>query len=108
MCDFAKYPELYQKANAVLRNEGINPEVPGYELLKRAIVVYIVEKPENKEQLLKEVKQKMLIPANKDLNLANKGKRGKTEQWMVEAIRSEGVDNPLMDYIKKLAKEIET
>ena len=113
MCDFKKYAQEYVKASEILRREGINPEVPGYEFLKRAIVVYIIEKPEIKEKLLLEVKKGMVIPANKDLDMQDKierkgiEERQQVEQWMIEAAKSVGVDIPLIHYIKKLADEIE-
>lgn len=105
MCKISDYAGLLARANATVRGEKINPEIPGYELLKRAIVVYKVEKGISKEDLLREVTTGLLIPANKDLNLADKGERGETEQWMIEAAKSVGVDIPLMDYIKQLADE---
>lgn len=107
MCKISNYPGLLARANEILRREGINPEMPGCELLKRAIVVYKVGEGVSKEDLLQEVETGILIPANKDLNLESKGGRQQTEQWMVEAAKSVGVDIPLMDYIKQLADETE-
>ena len=50
----------------------------------------------------------MIIPANKDLSFENKKdkNRDEAEQWMIEAIKSAGIDIPLMEYIKQLAEEI--
>ena len=113
MCDFKKYPQEYVKASEILRKEEISQEMPGYEFLKRAIVVYRIEKPETKEKLLLEVKKGMVIPANKDFNMQDKierkgiKEREQVEQWMIEAAKSVGVNIPLMEYIKKLAKKIE-
>lgn len=105
MCKISNYPGLLAKANETLRREEISSEIPGYELLKRAIVVYKVENGISKEDLLQEVKTGILIPANKDLNLENKGEREQTEQWMIEAAKSIGIHIPLMEYIKQLADE---
>lgn len=105
MCRIANYPGLYSKANELLRREGINSEMPGYEFLKRAIVIYKVEGEQPKEEFLAEIKEGILIPANKDLNAQNKKSRDEVEQWMIEAIKSAGIDIPLMEYIKQLAEE---
>lgn len=106
MCKVSNYPGLYIKANAILRNEKISPEMPGYEFLKRAIVIYKVEGEQPKEQFLAEIKEGILIPANRDLNFENKKNREEVEQWMIEAVKSVGIDIPLMEYIKQLAEEI--
>ena len=109
MCKMAEYPKLYTKASEILRREKINTTIPGYEFLKRAIVIYCVEKGPSKEKLIEIIKKEgMVIPINKDLSLKRKGKREEIEQWMIEAIKSAGVNISLMEYIKKLAEEIKT
>ena len=106
MCKISNYPGLYSNANEILRREGISSEMPGYEFLKRAIVIYKVDGEQPKGQFLSEIKEGMLIPANKDMNFANKEDRDDVEQWMIEAAKSVGIDIPLMEYIKQLAEEI--
>lgn len=106
MCKISEYPGLYAKTQEVLRSERISKEIPGYELLRRAIVIYKVEGDMKKEKFLEEVEKGVVIPANKDLNLESKEGRNQTEQWMIEAIKSVGVDISLMEYIKQLANEI--
>lgn len=106
MCKIADYPGLYSKANEILRGEGISSEMPGYEFLKRAIVIYKVDGEQPKEKFFSEIKEGMLIPANRDLSFENKKDRDEVEQWMIEAVKSAGIDVPLMEYIKQLAEEI--
>ena len=108
MCKISSYPGLYSKANEILRGEEISPEMPGYEFLKRAIVIYRVDGEQPKEKFFSEIKEGMIIPANKDLGFENKKdkNRDEAEQWMIEAIKSAGIDIPLMEYIKQLAEEI--
>ena len=102
MCNFSEYPGLYAKANGFLRNEGIKPEMPGYELLKRAIVICNVEGEMPKEKLLEKVKEGMVIPSNRSL----KKERDEAEQWMIEAIKSVGIDIELEEFIKQLSDEL--
>ncbi len=109
MCKISDYPGLYSRANELLRREGMNPQMPGYELLRKAIVI---QKVEGKVSL-EEITRGMVIPYNKDIDL-DKKKRTAEMQWMVEAVRSIGIgdasnENPevtLYGYIKQLAFEI--
>lgn len=109
MCKIADYPELYAKANEILRRDRISPKVAGYELLRRAIVIQSVEGKVS----LEEIEEGQLIPSNKDINLKKK-KRSGTMQWMVEAIKSVGIGEnedaevALIKYIEQRAQELNT
>ena len=109
MCKIADYPELYAKANEILRRDRISPKVAGYELLRRAIVIQSVEGKVS----LEEIEKGQLIPSNKDINLKKK-KRSGTMQWMVEAIKSVGIGEnedaevALIKYIEQRAQELNT
>jgi len=107
MCRIANYPKLYIKANEILRVEGLKPDMPGYELLKRAIVIYKVEGNEDKDKFFEEVQKGIVIPANKYVSLKNKDGRKQVEQLMIEAIKSVGIDISLMEYIEMLAGKFE-
>ena len=106
MCKISDYPGLYSKVNEVLRIENLKEDMPGYEFLRRAVVIYKVDGEMDKDVFLSGIKEGMLIPANKDLNFAKKEDRDEVEQWMIEAVKSAVIDVPLMDYIKQLAAEI--
>lgn len=109
MCKIADYPELYAKANEILRRDRISPKVVGYELLRRAIVIQSVEGKVS----LEEIEKGQLIPSNKDINLKKK-KRSSAMQWMVEAIKSVGIGEnedaevALIKYIEQRAQELNT
>lgn len=109
MCKIADYPELYAKANEILRRDRISPKVVGYELLRKAIVIQSVEGKVS----LEEIEKGQLIPSNKDINLKKK-KRSGTMQWMVEAIKSVGIGEnedaevALIKYIEQRAQELNT
>lgn len=111
MCKIADYPELYAKANEILRRDRISPKVVGYELLRRAIVIQSVEGKVS----LEEIEKGQLIPSNKDINLKKK-KRSSAMQWMIEAIKSAGIGEEqnesvevvLKNYIKQCANELNT
>ena len=105
MCKISDYPELYIRANETLRLEGISPEIPGYELLKRAIVIYKVEGQIEKERFLKEVGKGMVIPYNRDLSLEKRERINEIEQWIIEAIKSVGVNISSMEYVKQLTNQ---
>ena len=105
MCKISDYPELYIRANETLRLEGISPEIPGYELLKRAIVIYKVEGQIEKERFLKEVERGVVIPYNRDLSFEKRERINKVEQWMTEAAKSIGVNIPSMEYVRQLANQ---
>lgn len=100
MCEISKYPNLYFKATGILREEGINPLVPGFELLKRALVIYKIDG--FGPNFLKKVKEGLVVPENE----IKSEKRGPEEQWMVEAIKTQDIDVPLMEYIDNLAKRL--
>lgn len=107
MCKISDYPGLYTKANEILRKEGINASIPGYEFLRRAIVIYKVEKVASIEKLVTELKNEgIVIPANKDLDFNKKSERDEVEQWMIEALKSAGIDTPLIKYIVQIADEL--
>lgn len=103
MCKIAEYPELYNRAEELLREKGLDRVDPGYEFLRKAIVISKVEGEKNtKKQLLKEVSKGMVVPSNKKL----KKSRDRVEQWMIEALKSVSIDIELMDFIKQMAKKI--
>ena len=98
MCKVADYPDLYLKAGGILREEGINPSVPGYEMLRRAVVVYKIEG--GGPNFFQEVKNGLVIPTSKVK------KRSAEQQWMIEALKIKNIDMPLMEYIESLAKKL--
>ena len=102
MCKIAEYPELYNRAEALLREKGLDRVDPGYEFLRKAIVISKVEGEKNtKKQLLKEVSKGMVVPSNKKLQKS----RDRVEQ-MIEALKSVSIDIELMDFIKQMAEKI--
>ena len=57
MCNIRKYPDHYSKADWILRVKHINKETAGYELLRRAIVIWEIEGSEISEKALKGLKE---------------------------------------------------
>ena len=99
MCRMKNYPNLYLKAGGILREEGINPSTPGYEMLRRGIVIYKIEGPV--PNFFEQVKTGMVVPSNEV-----KKQRSPEEQWMIEAMKSRNINVPLMDYIQTLAAKL--
>ena len=99
MCRMKNYPNLYLKAGGILREEGINPSTPGYEMLRRGIVIYKIEGPV--PNFFEQVRNGMVVPSNEV-----KKQRRPEEQWMIEAMKSRNINVPLMDYIQTLAAKL--
>lgn len=108
MCKIADYPGWYSKAKEILRREGIDPTMPGYEFLRRALVIYKVEDKIDKKELFKQIKEGVVVPANKGMQFKEEEakERDEVEQWIIEAIRSAGIDLPILEYIKQLSDEL--
>lgn len=108
MCKIADYPGWYSKAKEVLRREGIDPTMPGYEFLRRALVIYKVERKVDKKELFKQIKEGIVVPANKGIQFEREKvkERDEVEQWMIEAIRSAGIDMSLLEYVRQLSDEM--
>ena len=99
MCKISNYPDLYMKTVGILREEGINPTVPGYELLRKALIIYKINGPG--PNFFEEVRMGRVIPASEV-----KKSRTPEEQWMVEAIKMKNINIPLMEYIKRLSERL--
>ena len=103
MCKMNDNAKYYIEADFLLRTMGIKRNMPGHELLKRAIVNAKVYKNISKEKLFENVTEGVVIPI-KDLP---ETKREPVEQLMVEAIRNEGYDDiSVYEFVKKAATKI--
>ena len=100
MCKIQDYPDWYFRADGILREEGINPLVPGYELLRRAMIIYRVDGPG--PDFLEQVTKGLVLPTN----WFRGQKREPEEQWMVEAMKMQNINTPLMEYIGTLANRL--
>lgn len=103
MCKISDYPALWARVEEELRVEKIRRDIPGYELLKKAIVIYKIDKL-SKSKLIEEVQKISLVPSS-EVNLQKKN-RTNTEQWMIEAIKSIGYEDDLMVFIEDIANRI--
>ena len=97
-----EYPGLYLKAKEAVRLAGINPEMPGYEMLVKAIVIYKVE---GSERLYEKVaEQSSVVPFQRPLG-ENAQKRHPVQQMILEAVKSVGIDfEDVMLLVEELAK----
>ena len=89
MCRMQDYSGLYLKAKEAVRLTGINPEMPGYEMLVKAIVIYKVEGPERIYEKVAE--QSSVVPFQRPLG-ENAQKRHPVQQMILEAVKSVGID----------------
>lgn len=103
MCKMKNYPGLYIKAKEVVRRTGINPEMPGYEMLAIAIVIYKVE---GLKQLYQKVAEEIsVVPGQKPLDKKEE-ERHPVQQWMTEAMKSIGINyNDVINFVEKLAND---
>ncbi len=106
MCKIVEYPGLYSNANALLRREGLDSTMPGYEFLKRGIVIYKIEGKLPKAEFFQQVKEGMVVPVNRNTHFSKNEEHDNVEQWMIESIRSAGIKIELIEYIKQLADEL--
>lgn len=89
MCEMSKYPGLYSQAEWFLRVTRMSNALPGYELLKRAIVIWKVEGKMSEKDLLEKVEEMAPMAISKGPVVNNKSC---FEQAMIEAIRSVSED----------------
>lgn len=102
MCTMKEYPNLYYNAEALLRREGLNPKMPGYEFIKKGIVVKKVKKNISNKRLLQEIANGEVIPLNK----SKMAVLTDTEQWILESIKAIGIDMSIWAYIKQLSQKL--
>ena len=111
-CSKVRYKEFYDEAEYFLRKYNIPKENnPGYELLRRGIVIEKVYDHPSEEVLMKQLKAGMVIPINRYL----KKDRDDAVQWMIEALEianiiplnhEEGVEKILFSFIRKIADRL--
>ena len=99
MCERVKvkdYPGLVMKATEAVRLKRINPALPGYEMLIKAIVIYMVEGPTNLYDNVAD--ETSVIPGLKPLT------EGEEKQYILEAMRSVGnTEEDVKGFIADLA-----
>lgn len=128
MCDIAKYPDLYNKTDWVLRLMKMNREMPGYELLRRAIVVWEVEGKKFETEVNKEIEEGRVQPEEHDILIERKiiqkvaeiapmqfskrlvvNDKNTFEQAMIESIRSVssyGVKLTILEFLTDVTEHI--
>lgn len=128
MCDIAKYPDLYNKTDWVLRLMKMNKEMPGYELLRRAIVVWEVEGEKFETEVNKEIEEGRATPEEHDILIERKiiqkvgeiapmqfskrlvvNDKNSFEQAMIESIRSVssyGVKLTILEFLVDVTEHI--
>ena len=88
------------------RRHNISRETPGYGLLELAIDYRLREgRYVTKEEVISYIESmgtKIIIPKVDDFT-----KKPPAEQWMIEAIRSVGFEEPLDEFLERAAKEID-
>ena len=128
MCDIRKYPNLYSKADWILRVMRLSKEMPGYDLLQRAIVVWEVEKESITSKIMKQLaenvtekeKKKLLekelirrveeiAPMKISKNRLINNQKSAVEQAMIEAIRAvskNGNKKSILDFVTDITENI--
>lgn len=124
MCKIADYPELYYKIDWVLRLMKMSKETPGYELLRRAVVIWKVEGdkmesevsrklPETEREQLLEARlvERVKETASMDIskNRVIKNDRDAFSQAMIEEIRAVseyGDKKTILEFVRDITKHI--
>lgn len=106
MCKISDYAPLYAKTEGALRYQGLNPKTPGFEILKVAIVVYKVQgiKEGKKELFFDDVQSSMTSPIPSINPVVTD--RHPVEQWILEALREQGIEDSVMSFVKDVAAQI--
>ena len=98
------YPGILSKAQAIVRTTGINPTMPGYEMLVKAVTIVKVQK--NTNNIYNQVaSQTSVVPSFKPLT-ASEEERHPVKQLILECMRSSGIDSDVKFFIKELAEEL--
>ena len=106
MCRIKDYAPLYTKAAGELRHQGLNSEMPGFEILKVAIVVYKVRgnayiPDKDKNDFFDEVESSMTSPVPSINPVVTE--RHPIEQWILETLREKGIEDSAMSFIEDMA-----
>lgn len=124
MCKIADYPELYVKADWVLRIMRMSKEAPGYELLRKAIVIWKVEgesiEDEVSKDLSKAERDKLIeyklverVKETASMNISKKrvikNDRDAFSQAMIEEIRAVseyGDKRSILEFVKDVTEHV--
>ena len=99
-----EYPGLYMKALEIVRATGISSEMPGYEMLVKAIVIYKVQGIKELYQNVAEASS--VVPSQKPLT-SGEEERHPVKQRILESMRSVGIEeDDVKSFIKELAAKI--
>lgn len=101
------YQKYYFMVIAILKRMGIPSDMIGYNLLIKAVCIFLVTEMENQE-LFKFLQYVELVPnIQKEVQEKLKRKhRTSAEQWILEALKASRIDESPMDVIKKISKEV--
>lgn len=103
MCRIKDYPGLYMKAKEVVRTTGISPDMPGHEMLIRAVVICKIQ---GVKDLYNAVAEEMsVVPGQKPLT-AKEEERHPVKQRILEAMRSVGIEDNVKIFIEELAGQL--
>lgn len=104
MCKIKDYPGMYMKAREAVRKTNINPAMPGYEMIIKAIVICKVQGLDN---LYNEVADVMSVVPDQKLLTTEEEERHPVKQMILEAMRSVGIeDESVKMFIQELADKI--
>lgn len=103
MCRVKDYPGLYMKAKEAVRVAGINPAMPGHEMLVRAVVICKIQG--TKDLYNATARETSVIPALKNLS-PEEEERHPIKQLILEAMRSAGIEENVKFFIQDLADQI--
>lgn len=98
MCKMNEYPGLYLQTQELLRMDGLNPSMPGYELLRKAIVICKIEGWD--KNLFRKVEKEVDVVPSISPVVTDKHP---VEQWMIEALKAIGNQKSLREYITEKA-----
>lgn len=97
--DIRSCPKLYYRYLLKVKELGINPEMPGHDLIIRAMYVTRMNPRATEEWVYEHLNRTTLVPALREV--ATKGKPA-AKQWIHEALKSVGIDDEPMQFIRSM------
>ena len=97
------YPGLYTRAQEIVRYMGINAEMPGRDMLIKAIVICKVQGSKHLYEAV--ASECSVIPSQRALT-PKEEERHPVKQQILEAMRSVGIEDDVKLFVEELADRI--
>lgn len=98
-----RYVTIYEKTFGILREFGLNPTLPGYELIRRACCIKIILEYENDVDVYNMLEGTCMIPLKTSIIKDIRSE----EQWMIEVLRVAEIEKGALDFVSEICSKIQ-